>query len=191
MIIAHYPGAGGHRYGLFLKKLSFDVVGSHMHQAEFVSKDCPNYITNQTPLCEDIDPGLIKKTHTLNDALLQKFFPKHKIVKIKADFKQSLHRQWQVVQKKSYGTKPIEDQVSQMFSLIEWHHNYYAEYPVDWNVGTVIDIATDTTEFGQVMRRELDLKDPLFDLAWNSFIEYGPKAPIVDLYKKYEQQNSQ
>jgi hypothetical protein len=76
-----------------------------------------------------------------------------------------------------------------MFDIIAWHHNYYAKYPVDWNTDTVIDIDTDCTEFGQVMRKELDKNDPLFDLAWDCFTNVGPDAPIIDLYKEYERQN--
>ena len=73
--------------------------------------------------------------------------------------------------------------------MIVWHHNYYAEYPVDWDISTVVDIDTDCTAFGHVMRKELDASDPLFDLAWDCFVKFGQQAPIIDLYKEYEQQN--
>ena len=93
MIIAHYPGSGGHRYGLFLKKLSFDVPGVSMHQQDFVCYDY-RYLTVDTPQNEKFNPVLIKHTHTLNHTLLEKFFPGHEIVKIKADLKKSLYREW-------------------------------------------------------------------------------------------------
>jgi hypothetical protein len=187
MIIAHYPGSGGHRYGLFLKKLPIDNPGVHMHQTEFVCLEYPNYLTFDLPQ-KKVSPVLIKKTHTLNDTLLKRFFPEHEIVKIKADFKKSLCREWRVVMKHLYNKHTTQDQLGQMFDMIVWHHNYYAEYPVDWNIGTVIDIDTDCTEFGQVMRKELDTSDDLFDLAWDCFVNLGPTAPIMDLYKEYEQQ---
>jgi hypothetical protein len=188
MIIAHYPGSGGHRYGLFLKKLPFDTPGVSMHQPDFSCHDY-RYLTVDTSQNEKFDPVLIKHTHTLNNDLLEKFFLGHEIVKIKADLKKSLSREWRVAMKYYYDKHPIEDQIGQMFDMIVWHHNYYAEYPVDWKIDTVIDIDTDCTEFGQVMRKELDASDPLFDLAWDCFIKFGSDAPIIDLYKEYERQN--
>ena len=188
MIIAYYPGSGGHRYGLFLKKLPFDTPGIHMHQQDFVYYNY-RYLTIDTPQNKKFDSVLIKNTHTLNHNLLKKFFPGHEILKIKANLKKSLQREWRVVMKYHYDKHPIQDQVGQMFDMIVWHCNYYAEYPEDWNIGTVVDIDTDCTEFGQVMRKELDASDPLFDLAWECFVKFGPDAPIIDFYKEYEQQN--
>lgn len=188
MVIAHYPGAGGHRYGLFLKKMPFHTPNVSMHQHAFVCYDY-RYLTVDTPQNEKFDPVTIKHTHTLNRDLLNKFFPGHEIVKIKADLKKSLCREWRVVMKYYYDKHLVEDQVGQMFDMISWHHNYYATYPVDWNTDTVIDIDTDCTEFGQVMRKELNHSDPLFDLAWDCFTNLGPSAPIIDLYKEYKRQN--
>jgi hypothetical protein len=188
MIIAHYPGSGGHRYGLYLKNLSFDKPDVSMHQNDFVCYDY-RYLTVDTLQNKKFDPVLTKHTHTLNDNLLNKFFPGHEIIKLKADIKKSLYREWRVVMKYYFDQHSIQDQTGQMFDMIVWHHNYYTQYPVDWNIGTVVDIDTDCTKFGQVMRKELDQSNPLFDLAWDSFLKFGPDAPILDLYNKYEQQN--
>lgn len=187
MIIAHYPGSGGHRYGLYLKKLPFDTPEVHMHQLDFVCRDY-RYLTVDTPQNTKFAPAVIKHTHTLNSNLLEKFFPGHEIVKIKADLQKSLCREWRVVMKYFYNEHSTQDQVAQMFDMIVWHHNYYSLYPVDWNVGTVVNIDIDRTEFGRVMRKELEYSDPLFDFAWDCYSKFGPDAPIIDLYKQYEQQ---
>jgi hypothetical protein len=186
MIIAHYPGAGGHRYGLFLKNMPISTPDISMHQLEFTCFDY-RYLTDTTLQTEIIDVKLTKHTHTLQDNMLEKFFPGHEIVKIKADFKQSLCREWRVVMKYYYDKHLIKDQVDQMFNMITWHHDYYTKYPPNWNTGVVVDVETDKTDFGKVMRAELIKTEPLFEFAWECFINYGSDAPIIDLYKEYEQ----
>lgn len=187
MIIANYPGAGGHRYSLFLKNLPFDRPNQHMHQVTLAHLNY-RYLTKETVQDRYFDITEWKNTHTLNTEMINKFFPGHKIVKIKADLKKALCREWRVVIKHHYVSRPIQDQVGQMFDLIVWHHNYYSLYPEDWQADQLIDIDTDTTEFGRVMRLELDQTDALFDLAWDTFKNLGPNAPIIDLYNKYAKQ---
>lgn len=186
MIIAHYPGAGGNRYGRFRKQMNFYNSGSHMHYSEFSCLEY-RYLTHETKKSKFIGPEETKHTHTLSDELLQEFFPGHEIIKIKADLKKSLCREWQVVMKFVYAGQSTEQQVGQMFDMIAWHHNYYKLYPPNWNKGTVVDVDTDTTNFGKVMRKELNVADTLFDFAWECFIQHGHNAQIIDLYRSYEQ----
>lgn len=187
MIVANYPGGGGHRYSLFLKNASFDQVDQHMHQPNYVHHNY-KYLTAETVQDCFFDTNQLKNTHTLNTTLIEKFFPGHKIIKIKSDLKKSLHRQWRVVARLDYAHRPIHEQVGQMFDIIAWHHNYYSLYPVDWTADQIVDIDTDNTEFGKIMRRELDKTDPLFELAWQVFMTHGPNAPIIDLYNEYARQ---
>jgi hypothetical protein len=185
MIISYYPGSGGHRYILFLKNLPFDSPNRHMHQPNFGYHNY-RYLTNGTLQDRYFNVDKWQDTHTLNTSLIKKFFPGHKIVKIKADLKKSLCRVWRVVTCYQYINHSMQDQVGQIFDMIVWHHNYYAMYPEDWSsADEVIDIDTDPTEFGKVMRKELNNTDPLFDLAWDVFLQYGPNAPIIDLYNEY------
>ena len=187
MIVAHYPGAGGYRYCLFLKNAPFHTPDVYMHQPEF---ECYNYkyLTSNTLQSPISDLTLLKHTHTFDEAMLKKFFPGHKIVKIKADFKQSLCREWRVVMKHHYAQHSIEDQIGQVFDMIVWHDNYYTEYPPNWNIGNVVDIDTDQTEFGKVMRVELSKTDLLFEFAWECFTKYGSNAPIIDLAVEFNRQ---
>lgn len=187
MIIANYPGAGGHRYSLFLRGLSFDAPDQHMH-TQGLTYHSYLYLTDETVQDRFFDKTLVKNTHTLNTDLIKKFFPGHEIVKIRSDLKKSLCRAWRVVTQYQYDARSAQDKIGQMFSMIAWHHNYYSLYPVDWTTDTVIDIDTDATEFGTIMRSELDKTDPMFDLAWEVYEKHGPDAPIIDLYNQHAQQ---
>lgn len=187
MIIANYPGAGGHRYSLFRKNLAFDIPDQHMHQPNYVYSNY-RYLTEETLQDCYFNVNELKNTHTLNTTLIKKFFPGHKIIKIKADLKKSLCREWRIVMRHQYINHSLEDQVGQMFDMIAWHHNYYSMYPADWTAtDQVVDIDTDSTNFGKVMREELNKTDPLFDFAWDVFVCHTPDAPIIDLYNEYVQ----
>jgi hypothetical protein len=180
MIIAFYPGAGGHRYKLFLQNLYFQKKSGSMHWGTMPYQ----YITDDTVKTTEFSLDEIALSHTLNDEKLKLFFPGHEIIKLKADLKKCLRREWNVVMKERWLDKSEKDQIGQIFDMIAWHHNYYARFPVDWTTETVIDIATDITEFGQVMREQLDIVDPQFDFAWSCYSKFGASAPIIDLYNE-------
>jgi hypothetical protein len=74
------------------------------------------------------------------------------------------------------------------YTAIAWHHDMYKKYPMDPGPGQLIDIDTDQTEFGSVMRTELSLykNNKLFNFAWEVFESLGNSAPIVTLFNESE-----
>lgn len=72
------------------------------------------------------------------------------------------------------------------YTAIAWHHNLYKKYPMEPGPGQLIDIDTDVTEFGSVMRKELSLykNNKLFNFAWGVFESLGANAPIISLFNE-------
>jgi len=76
-------------------------------------------------------------------------------------------------------------QLLSSFATIKWHHNYYLQYPIDYRDATVVDIDKEDTEFTQVMRRQLNVNiNPMFKLAWDSYINFGPDASLTEIYER-------
>lgn len=178
MVIAFYPGSGGHRYKLFLQNRFFAQVGGNMHRDKMSIK----YVTDTSQATQQFDPHSTYLTHTLNTFNLKRIWPGHEIRKIKCDLKTSLCREWQVEMKYHWANRSKKEQVAQMFDMIVWHHDYYQTQ--DWYCDLLVDISTDESEFGRVMRRELNLQDPNFDFAWQCYKQHGAQAPIYDLYER-------
>lgn len=178
MVIAFYPGAGGHRYKLFLENRFFAQQGGNMHQVRMDMQ----YITNTSETTQKFLPSATYLTHTLNTPNIKRIWPGHEIRKIKGDLKSCLRREWQVEMKHHWAHCSAQEQMGQMFDMIVWHHDYYSTQ--DWHSDVLVDLDTDDSEFGNVMRRELDIQDPEFDFAWDCYIQYGAHAPINDLYEQ-------
>jgi len=176
MVIAFYPGAGGHRYKLFLENRFFAQLGGNMHQVPMPMQ----YITDLSETTQTFDPNGTYLTHALNTPNIKRIWPGHEIRKIKHDLKSCLRREWHVVMRQQWSQQSKKQQVGQMFDMIAWHQDYYKTQ--DWHSDLLIDIATDDSKFGQVMRRELDIQDPDFDFAWDCYTQHGALAPIDDLY---------
>jgi len=72
------------------------------------------------------------------------------------------------------------------YTAIIWHHELYQKYPLDPGAGRLVDIDTDETEFGHVMRRELNLyqNNKLFNFAWDVYKNLGKDAPIITLFNE-------
>lgn len=172
------PGSGGHRYKRSLTNLSFDQVGGHMH--DFTVKTSQLYCNEDTPV-PTYEVEHIVLTHTMNSDIIRKKFAGHTVVKLKADFKKSMLREWDTVIKNTLIDRPIADVIDSMFQLIIWHKDYYTKYPIDYIADQVIDIDLVDTEFGKIMRRELDMQNQWFEFAWTAFENFGYEAPIIDL----------
>ena len=177
MIIAFYPGSGGYRYRLFLQNRFFDKHGVHMHHGNPMHVQ---YATEDCVATQSFENNTIQLTHTLNSNHLKRLWPGHEIRKIYCDLKSSLCREWKVEMKYQWQHCTQQQQVAQMFDMIVWHHNYYQTQ--DWDCDVLVDISTDTSEFGNVMRRELSIHNSDFDFAWDCYTQYGAQAPINDLY---------
>tara|TARA_R110000868_G_scaffold197080_3_gene443258 strand:- start:390 stop:941 length:552 start_codon:yes stop_codon:yes gene_type:complete len=178
MIVGFYPGSGGHRYKLFLQNQFFGKRGAHMHNDSMPIR----YALDTCITTQLFDVNTIQITHTLNTANIKRLWPGHEIRKIKFDLKPSLCREWEVEMKYHWQPCSQQQQVSHMFDMIVWHQDYYKTQ--DWDCDVLIDIATDTTPFGDIMRKELDIKNFWFDFAWDCYENYGAEAPIDDLYKQ-------
>ena len=144
------------------------------------------YLTLTTNNIGNVGHNKYATTHTLNSHLIKNFFPDHKIVKIKFPMDKSLEREWIVVKSLEVANLPLVDKIDQAYNMIVWHKKYYAENPIDYSCDTLIDIETDDTEFGKIMRRELACDDPIYNLALDAFNKFGFDAPIIDLYRNTE-----
>lgn len=189
MVISFYPGSGGHRYKLFLSGENFDQPNTAMHSYEirFKLKIDTTYLNHScTPIqIDDIHPVT---THTMSNRLINEKLPGHSITRIICDLKTSLRREWEVVVKHRYMHLPIIEQLDGMFQMIKFHHDYYAKFPPDLDADVLIDINTDTTMFGEVMRRELAIENSDFDFVWNVFKQHGSNASIINIIKnEYKQ----
>lgn len=177
MIVAFYPGSGGYRYRLFLRNYFFDKHGVHMHHG--TPMHIP-YASDTSVSTQSFEIDTIQLTHTLSTHHIKRLWPGHEIRKIKFDLKSSLCREWEVEMKYRWKQHTHQEQVAQMFDMIVWHHDYYKTQ--DWECDVLIDIKTDASEFGNVMRRELSVHNSDFDFAWDCYTQYGAQAPINDLY---------
>lgn len=72
------------------------------------------------------------------------------------------------------------------YTAIIWHHNLYKKYPLDPGSGQYVDVESDSTEFGKVMRKELELykNNKLFNFAWDVYESLGSNAPIITLFNE-------
>jgi hypothetical protein len=143
-----------------------------------------NYIYSNTVVDKQFDANSNQMTHTMNIDLIKKVFPEHKVVKIKSDMKKSLLRQWEVYLKYNMGNN---SELDMMYKLIVWHANYYSENGFDYDCDELVDIDTDPSEFGKIMRRELSISNLKFDVAWQAFLDYGSDAPILSIEKSLSQ----
>ena len=73
------------------------------------------------------------------------------------------------------------------YTSICWHNDLYQRWPFEAGSAQVIDIANDSSEFAQVIQRELEQHqhNELFNFAWDTFKNYGTDAPIIDLYNQH------
>lgn len=80
----------------------------------------------------------------------------------------------------------VENFLVSAYTAIAWHHDLYKKYPLDPGPGVLVDIDTDSTEFGQVMRREFALyqDNKLFNFAWQIYENLGADAPIMTLFQE-------
>jgi hypothetical protein len=165
MIIAFYPGSGGNRYYHYINgrsEFTANVTYDHLLQNqrfEYRYVDSNSRLPNQELIL----------THCVNVPLLQQLFPEQKeIVIIDADLDNSLRREWQLEgrQRQNRSTDPVEDAAAS----IGFHYRYYAAYPMDiTGATTVIDLVTDTSEFAQAMRKELEIQSLEFDQALDNY----------------------
>lgn len=73
------------------------------------------------------------------------------------------------------------------FATIDWHHKYYSDWPVDYGNAKVIDIDNNDSEFTQVMRRQLNVDiNPMFELAWVSYKQFGSDAKLTEIYEQHK-----
>ena len=80
----------------------------------------------------------------------------------------------------------IHNFLTAAYTAIIWHHELYKKYPLDPGPGQLVDIDTDDTEFGCVMRRELKLyqNNKLFNFVWDVYKNLGKDAPIITLFNE-------
>jgi hypothetical protein len=76
--------------------------------------------------------------------------------------------------------------INAAYTAIIWHTELYKKWPLEISLADqVVDIDNDQTEFASLMRNELNLyNNALFEFAWDIYNNYGPNAPINDLYKQ-------
>ena len=178
MIICFTPGSGGNRLGLYYQNKPFDQIGGNMHT---FAKIIDQYCTKESKITVQYDINAIHLTHCMNNQLIKALFPNQKIVKIKCDFKKSLLREWMTVYE---NTDYSLTKLDLMYQQIVWHHEYYEQNGLDYDCDELVDIETDSTRFGEIMRRELNLSNKTFDIAWQAFKDYGNKAPIINIGKR-------
>lgn len=88
--------------------------------------------------------------------------------------------------KKTMSYKSIENFLVSAYTAIVWHHDLYKKYPMDPGPGVLVDIDTNSSEFAQVMRRELALTrdNKLFNFVWQIYEQLGSDAPIITLFQE-------
>ena len=125
-------------------------------------------------------------THTMTTSLLKEKLPGHQITRIFCGLQKSLRRAWQVSAKNSYLNLSFNEQIDGMFEFIKYNQGYYSRWPVDEDADVIVDIETGTSDFCQVMRKELDIVNPDFDFVWNVYQTHGSDAPIMDVINEYK-----
>ena len=70
-------------------------------------------------------------------------------------------------------TQNTIDKINSAYEIIQWHRDYYNQYPVDFiGAEQVIDIDADNDEFGVLMQTELDrYQSEIFNQVWNTVNE--------------------
>lgn len=65
------------------------------------------------------------------------------------------------------------DKINPAYEIIQWHRDYYNQYPVDFaGAEQVIDIDTDSNEFSVLMQAELDrYQSEIFNQVWDAVNE--------------------
>lgn len=183
-IIGYYPGAGGNRFlrnlegKEFRKHASYDNMSNQLFQDRYPDSNIHSSHDNKS------NPVVL--THCMNVATLNQQFAPTKIIIIKSNFKQSLMRQWALNGIALYINQHTDNnnvKLNSAWTTICWHHAYYETYPNDTRGAIIIDIETDSTEFAEVMRSELNkYSDEMFEFCWDTYKQLGPTAPIIDLY---------
>lgn len=179
MIIAFYPGAGGNRFYQWLINAEQEFKANQIYDGLNPDQIKANrYPGRQANL---IDAPVVF-THCVNYDLIVKTWPNHSQVYILGvDLYQSLRRRWQLEGKKvSVNRHPVGGP----FGMINWHIEYYSEYPYQVGDSIVVDQQT-FPGFLRMMQNELEsIVCPEFDFALQMFNQHGSTAPILDLYKE-------
>lgn len=183
-IVSYYPGAGGHRYLRWNMGAEFNSPGVTYDSTILKGIRTDSYMLDEV---QPID-GMLT-THCVNIKTIRSRYPTANVVYLDAEFSQCLCREWMLAGNGIYA-KSVPDQeathqlVDSAFNTIVWHSKYYQQYPLDLDSGVlVVDIATDSTEFGAVMRDEFTLcQSDIFNIAWRAYQEFGDDAPIIDIF---------
>jgi hypothetical protein len=198
MIIAFYPGAGGHRFYQWvqgLREFEQNRRYDELCQTELKQKYSDTspytsqpdnqwindrYLTADTQVIQHPLPVVF--THCVNYELITHCWPGHELVYfIDADRSKSLRRQWKLFQQfVSTDAHPVGGP----FNTISWHNEYYTQYP--WSTGSGITVDhQEFFEFSTMLQQELDsVVCPEFDFAQQMFDQHGPSAPIQGLYNQ-------
>ena len=183
LIISFYPGAGGHRLQNKLLNLEFDKPGAIY---DVVGVDTPlrkyRYLDNLSTVNTPND--LIILTHCMDVNLIKNIFPNRRIIQIVSDYKKSLRRQWTLMSR-DFQKENFSNVLDNAFVFIKWHNQYYKNYPIAGQADEIINVNSDLDEFSVIMRNELNLESDIFDLAWDTYHQYGDDAPTITLYEEY------
>lgn len=184
------PGAGGHRFVHYLMNCDYrlDIRYDTYHQKKdsILCGDKFRYLTDSSQPV-DINTNTTILTHTMNNSLIERVFPGHKIYNLDIDLKRSLKR---YINKFSEVDKVIDNKelvesdnyLDICYNSIVWHNDYYKKYPVDYTNGVVISHGHEFYEFmGSYLS---NITDKWFDLAWGLFEQYGSDAPVIDIYNE-------
>jgi hypothetical protein len=169
MIISYYPGTGGNRYYQYINDNKSFVLGKAYDYAIPDQNNQHRYIYNDTILS---DRNLIL-THCVNIPLLKKLFPAHdEIVLILSDLDAGLQRQWMLAGNTRNKSCGIATDYDSAYASIEWHYDYYKNYPLDLTGATTIVNTNDNSDFGIMMNEELQFfYDKNFQLALKDYKE--------------------
>jgi organic radical activating enzyme len=167
MIIAFYPGAGGNRLYHYLKgKRDFSPLTTYDYLLKNQSFKY-RYLTNYTVGLPDRDLIL---THCVNVPLLTKHFPnQQEIIVLVGDLNLCLRREWTL--EEQYRDKDFTNKLEHATAALQYHHRYYTDVCLNITGATkIIDITTDSSEFAQMMKQEIESVDsPYFDQAIDNF----------------------
>ena len=88
----------------------------------------------------------------------------------------------EVIETMQKNTSSVE--LESAWETIDWHHQYYAQYPVEFKDYSVVSVSGNTP-YAKVMQQELAYhQSELFGFCWDTYKTYGREAPIVDLYNQ-------
>lgn len=182
MILGFYPGAGGSRYIRYLMGKEYSTSGKVYDEFPLTNSSM-RYLNEKIPY-PDLPTMLV---HCVNIPRIKECFPGRPDVKIlDMDLKLSLQREWAIVGVGRYlknikgASNPKHRLVDSAFATISYHCEYYRKYPMTMDHEFIIN----DVEFISTMQEELNLhKNPIFELAWDAYQQYGCQAPIIDLYE--------